>query len=211
NENATRHQEPLCTFIRSRARTLAATCPFHQRELVTFPARIGLVLIQSPIRSQSRMKRDRAKASRPARCWPRNGSSDAKASMSFQRCSKRSLERTLRRSEMFIAQSLVNYLKLLQRHVYLAPKGVKEKRAVGNYKYRASNGAQSRLERNSTSMTMKIDWMRGCATALVTPFRSDGAIDEERMRALVDRQIKGGVRLLVPCGTTGESATMTEE
>src|SRR5437660_9030052 len=60
-------------------------------------------------------------------------------------------------------------------------------------------------------MTMKIDWMRGCATALVTPFKSDGAIDEESMRALVDRQISGGVRLLVPCGTTGESATMTEE
>src|SRR5207244_5428722 len=48
-------------------------------------------------------------------------------------------------------------------------------------------------------------------TALVTPFKTDGAIDEERMCALVDRQIKGGVRLLVPCGTTGESATMTEE
>src|SRR5438094_1749082 len=60
-------------------------------------------------------------------------------------------------------------------------------------------------------MTTKVDWMRGCATALVTPFKTDGAIDEERMRALVDRQIKGGVRLLVPCGTTGESATMTEE
>lgn len=60
-------------------------------------------------------------------------------------------------------------------------------------------------------MTMKLDWMLGCATALVTPFKSDGAIAEERMRALVDRQIKGGVRLLVPCGTTGESATMTEE
>jgi 4-hydroxy-tetrahydrodipicolinate synthase len=59
-------------------------------------------------------------------------------------------------------------------------------------------------------MTMKVDWMRGCATALVTPFTADGAIDEERMRALVDRQINGGVRLLVPCGTTGESATMTE-
>ena len=60
-------------------------------------------------------------------------------------------------------------------------------------------------------MTMKIDWMRGCATALVTPFTANGSIDEERMRALVDRQIKGGVRLLVPCGTTGESATMTED
>jgi 4-hydroxy-tetrahydrodipicolinate synthase len=59
-------------------------------------------------------------------------------------------------------------------------------------------------------MTMNIDWMRGCATALVTPFKTDGAIDESRLRALVDRQIKGGVRLLVPCGTTGESATMTE-
>jgi 4-hydroxy-tetrahydrodipicolinate synthase len=58
---------------------------------------------------------------------------------------------------------------------------------------------------------MKVDWMRGCATALVTPFKSDGAIDEARMRALVERQINGGVRLLVPCGTTGESATMTEE
>ena len=60
-------------------------------------------------------------------------------------------------------------------------------------------------------MTTKIDWMRGCATALVTPFTAGGAIDEESMRALVDRQISGGVRLLVPCGTTGESATMTEE
>ena len=60
-------------------------------------------------------------------------------------------------------------------------------------------------------MTMKLDWMRGCATALATPFKSDGTIDEERMRSLVDRQIKGGVKLLVPCGTTGESATMTEE
>jgi 4-hydroxy-tetrahydrodipicolinate synthase len=60
-------------------------------------------------------------------------------------------------------------------------------------------------------MTMKLDWMRGCATALVTPFKSDGAVDEERMRALVERQINCGLRLLVPCGTTGESATMTEE
>jgi 4-hydroxy-tetrahydrodipicolinate synthase len=60
-------------------------------------------------------------------------------------------------------------------------------------------------------MTMQLDWMRGCATALVTPFKTDGSIDEERMRALVDRQINGGVKLLVPCGTTVESATMTED
>ena len=59
-------------------------------------------------------------------------------------------------------------------------------------------------------MMMKLDWMRGCATALVTPFKADGALDEDRLRELVDRQITGGVRLLVPCGTTGESATMTE-
>src|SRR5213593_873038 len=59
-------------------------------------------------------------------------------------------------------------------------------------------------------MTMRVDWMRGCATALVTPFKTDGEIDEARLRALVDRQIEGGVRLLVPCGTTGESATMSE-
>jgi 4-hydroxy-tetrahydrodipicolinate synthase len=60
-------------------------------------------------------------------------------------------------------------------------------------------------------MVMKIDWLRGCATALVTPFTSGGAVDEARMRSLVERQIAGGVRLLVPCGTTGESVTMTEE
>ena len=59
-------------------------------------------------------------------------------------------------------------------------------------------------------MTMKVDWMRGCATALVTPFKADGSIDEARMRLLVERQIDGGVCMLVPCGTTGESATMTE-
>ncbi len=59
-------------------------------------------------------------------------------------------------------------------------------------------------------MTTKIDWMRGCATALVTPFRKDGSIDDECFRTLVERQIRGGVKLLVPCGTTGESVTMSE-
>jgi 4-hydroxy-tetrahydrodipicolinate synthase len=60
-------------------------------------------------------------------------------------------------------------------------------------------------------MTMSIDWLRGCATALVTPFAADGTVDETRVRALVERQIAGGVRLLVPCGTTGESATMSDD
>jgi 4-hydroxy-tetrahydrodipicolinate synthase len=59
-------------------------------------------------------------------------------------------------------------------------------------------------------MTMKIDWLRGCATALVTPFRKDGSIDDEVYQSLVERQIKNGVKLLVPCGTTGESVTMSE-
>ena len=60
-------------------------------------------------------------------------------------------------------------------------------------------------------MTQKIDWLRGCATALVTPFTSDGSIDDEALTRLIEYQIGGGVKLLVPCGTTGESATMTEE
>jgi 4-hydroxy-tetrahydrodipicolinate synthase len=58
---------------------------------------------------------------------------------------------------------------------------------------------------------MNVEWMRGCATALVTPFAADGGVDVERIRALVRRQMDGGVRLLVPCGTTGESVTMSAE
>lgn len=53
--------------------------------------------------------------------------------------------------------------------------------------------------------------MRGAATALVTPFRRDGSIDDDVFRSLAERQIKGGVKLLVPCGTTGESVTMSED
>lgn len=60
-------------------------------------------------------------------------------------------------------------------------------------------------------MTMKIDWMRGCATALVTPFKKDGSIDDDCYVRLVERQVKGGVKLLVPCGTTGESVAISEE
>jgi 4-hydroxy-tetrahydrodipicolinate synthase len=60
-------------------------------------------------------------------------------------------------------------------------------------------------------MAIETDWLKGCATALVTPFKADGSVDEARMVSLIERQIAGGVRVLVPCGTTGESATMTEE
>jgi len=49
----------------------------------------------------------------------------------------------------------------------------------------------------------------GTGTALVTPFRADGSLDEVRLRALVKRQIEAGVDFLVPCGTTGESPTLT--
>jgi 4-hydroxy-tetrahydrodipicolinate synthase len=58
---------------------------------------------------------------------------------------------------------------------------------------------------------MQLDWLRGCATALVTPFAGDGSVDEQRLRDLIEYQIAGNVRVLVPCGTTGESVTMTEE
>jgi len=49
----------------------------------------------------------------------------------------------------------------------------------------------------------------GCGTALVTPFQADGSIDEAALRALVDWQIDEGIHFLVPCGSTGEAATMT--
>ena len=55
---------------------------------------------------------------------------------------------------------------------------------------------------------MPNDWW-GCGTALVTPFSRDGAIDERALRALVDWQIAEGIHFLVPCGSTGEAATMT--
>jgi 4-hydroxy-tetrahydrodipicolinate synthase len=53
--------------------------------------------------------------------------------------------------------------------------------------------------------------LRGCGTALVTPFNEDGSIDEAALRGLVDFQIAGGIDFLVPCGTTGESVTLSDE
>jgi 4-hydroxy-tetrahydrodipicolinate synthase len=49
----------------------------------------------------------------------------------------------------------------------------------------------------------------GCGTALVTPFRRDQSLDEPTLRTLVRRQIEAGINFLVPCGTTGESPTLT--
>ena len=51
----------------------------------------------------------------------------------------------------------------------------------------------------------------GAGVALVTPFTTSGAVDEAALRRLVRRQIDGAIDVLVPCGTTGESATMRAE
>jgi 4-hydroxy-tetrahydrodipicolinate synthase len=52
--------------------------------------------------------------------------------------------------------------------------------------------------------------LSGCGTALVTPFRADGSLDEAALVRLVNWQIESGVNFLVACGTTGEASTMTE-
>src|SRR6202021_2404105 len=52
--------------------------------------------------------------------------------------------------------------------------------------------------------------LKGCGTALVTPFRRDGGVDEPALHALVNWQIESGIDFLVPCGTTGEASTLTE-
>jgi len=53
--------------------------------------------------------------------------------------------------------------------------------------------------------------LRGCGTALVTPFRQDGSIDESAFRNLVAWQIESGIDFLVPCGTTGETPTLSHD
>ena len=52
---------------------------------------------------------------------------------------------------------------------------------------------------------------RGCGTALVTPFRQDGSIDEAALRNLVAWQVESGIDFLVPCGTTGETPTLSHD
>ena len=51
----------------------------------------------------------------------------------------------------------------------------------------------------------------GCGTAMVTPFRKDGSLDELTLRSLVKRQVEEGINFLVPCGTTGENPTLTRQ
>jgi 4-hydroxy-tetrahydrodipicolinate synthase len=52
--------------------------------------------------------------------------------------------------------------------------------------------------------------LMGCGTALVTPFRRDGSVDEPALHALVTWQVESGIDFLVPCGTTGEASTLSE-
>ncbi len=53
--------------------------------------------------------------------------------------------------------------------------------------------------------------LRGCGTALVTPFKQDGSVDESALRELVRWQVESGIDFLVPCGTTGETPTLTHD
>ena len=56
--------------------------------------------------------------------------------------------------------------------------------------------------------TISVMKLRGCGTALVTPFKHDGSIDEPALRDLVRWQVESGIDFLVPCGTTGETPTL---
>jgi len=56
--------------------------------------------------------------------------------------------------------------------------------------------------------TMKL---QGCGTALITPFNKDQSIDEDALRRLVEWQIDSGIHFLVPCGTTGETPTLSKD
>ena len=53
--------------------------------------------------------------------------------------------------------------------------------------------------------------LRGCGTAIVTPFKSDGAVDERALRSFVEWQVTSGINFLVPCGTTGETPTLSHD
>src|SRR5579862_7829071 len=53
--------------------------------------------------------------------------------------------------------------------------------------------------------------LHGCGTALVTPFHQDGSIDDDALRNLVAWQVESGIDFLVPCGTTGETPTLSHD
>src|SRR5215831_16662754 len=53
--------------------------------------------------------------------------------------------------------------------------------------------------------------LQGCGTALITPFKADLSVDEKALRDLVEWQVASGIGFLVPCGTTGETPTLSRE
>jgi 4-hydroxy-tetrahydrodipicolinate synthase len=53
--------------------------------------------------------------------------------------------------------------------------------------------------------------LRGCGTALVTPFHQDGSMDDTALRNLVAWQVESGIDFLIPCGTTGETPTLSRD
>jgi 4-hydroxy-tetrahydrodipicolinate synthase len=57
----------------------------------------------------------------------------------------------------------------------------------------------------------KLEGLKGCGTALVTPFLENGNVDEKALASLVDWQVQEGIHFLVPCGTTGESPTLKHD
>ena len=62
-----------------------------------------------------------------------------------------------------------------------------------------------------TSRYLKGMQVRGCGTALITPFQQDGSIDDSALRNLVAWQVESGIDFLVPCGTTGETPTLSHD
>jgi 4-hydroxy-tetrahydrodipicolinate synthase len=56
-----------------------------------------------------------------------------------------------------------------------------------------------------------LEGLRGCGTALITPFQPDGSVDEKTLASLVNWQIQEGIHFLIPCGTTGESPTLKHD
>jgi 4-hydroxy-tetrahydrodipicolinate synthase len=57
----------------------------------------------------------------------------------------------------------------------------------------------------------KLEGLKGCGTALITPFLPDGSIDKQTLASLVNWQIQEGIHFLVPCGTTGENPTLMHD
>jgi 4-hydroxy-tetrahydrodipicolinate synthase len=68
---------------------------------------------------------------------------------------------------------------------------------------------QSRIQKGHRMRNL--DGLKGCGTALVTPFLPNGAVDEKTLASLVNWQIQEGIHFLVPCGTTGESPTLKHD